>query len=179
MNLLRGKKIRLRALEPEDVEFLYSIENDTAMWDVGCTSTPYSRFALNSYVMGNTADIFADKQMRLMIESLEGVAVGLIDLFHFDPKNQRAEIGIAVAAKYRNQGYAGEAISLIQKYCKKVAHLHQLYAWVDAENLQSISMFRKAGFDECATLKEWLYDGQNYRDAVLLNFFLKKADFIL
>ena len=74
MDLLKGKKIRLRALEPEDVEFLYSIENDTAMWDVGCTSTPYSRFALNSYVMGNTADIFADKQMRLMIESLEGVS---------------------------------------------------------------------------------------------------------
>ena len=179
MDLMVGEKVRLRALEPEDVDFLYSIENDSAMWDVGCTNTPYSRFSLNSYVMGNTSDIFADKQMRLMMENLKGKPVGLIDLFHFDPKNQRAEVGIAVAAKYRNRGYAGDAIRLIQQYAMRVAHIHQLYAWVDAENIQSVNMFKKAGFCECARISEWLYDGQNYRDALLLNFFLKNVDFIL
>lgn len=179
MDLLVGKKVRLRALEPEDLPFLYSIENDTGMWDVSSASAPYSRFSLSSYIMGNTSDIYADKQMRLMIENLDGESVGLIDLFHFDPKNQRAEVGIVVMAVYRHQGLATEALSLIQNYSLKVLHLHQLYAWVDVDNQQSLKMFLRTGFCETARIKEWLYDGEKYRDAALLNYFLKNTDFIL
>ena len=28
--------IRLRALEPEDLDFLYQIENDDQLWETGC-----------------------------------------------------------------------------------------------------------------------------------------------
>ena len=35
--------IRLRAIEPEDLDLLYLIENDTRLWNVGTTNVPYSR----------------------------------------------------------------------------------------------------------------------------------------
>ena len=38
--------VRLRALEPEDLDFLYRIENDEALWDCGTTNLPYSRQVL-------------------------------------------------------------------------------------------------------------------------------------
>ena len=44
---MNQKRIRLRALEPEDLDELYQIENDRRLWDVGLTNVPYSRFALH------------------------------------------------------------------------------------------------------------------------------------
>ena len=37
------KKIRLRAMEPEDLELLYKIENDVRLWNVGATNVPPTR----------------------------------------------------------------------------------------------------------------------------------------
>ena len=49
-----GQKLILRALEPEDLDFLYSIENDAELWDFGCANVPYSKFSLNNYIVGST-----------------------------------------------------------------------------------------------------------------------------
>ena len=88
--------ITLRALEPEDLDELYAIENDTEIWDVGHTNVPYSRYALHDYIAHASADIYADRQVRLMIVSGEGRAVGLVDVVNYDPQHQRAEVGIVV-----------------------------------------------------------------------------------
>ena len=32
-NLLQGERVSLRAMEPEDLEVLYTLENDTTLWD--------------------------------------------------------------------------------------------------------------------------------------------------
>ena len=39
--------VELRAMEPEDLDTLYTIENDKSMWDVGTTNVPYSKFVLH------------------------------------------------------------------------------------------------------------------------------------
>ena len=44
MVTLKGDHIYLRALEPEDLEFVYQIENDESIWEISNTITPYSRF---------------------------------------------------------------------------------------------------------------------------------------
>ena len=41
------QKVLLRALEPEDLDMLYQIENNRQLWDVGTTNVPYSRYALH------------------------------------------------------------------------------------------------------------------------------------
>ena len=43
-------KILLRAMEPEDLELLYQIENNPALWKVGVTNVPYSRYQLRDYL---------------------------------------------------------------------------------------------------------------------------------
>ena len=45
---LKGEHIYLRALEPEDLDFVYRIENDTSLWELSDTQTPYSRFLKNN-----------------------------------------------------------------------------------------------------------------------------------
>ena len=50
MNTLKGNNIRLRALEPEDLQFLFDTENDESFWEVSHTQTPFSKFLLKQYI---------------------------------------------------------------------------------------------------------------------------------
>ncbi|MBO4821387.1 MAG: GNAT family N-acetyltransferase [Prevotella sp.] len=166
------KALRLRALEPEDLDFLYAIENDVELWDVGNANVPYSRFSLNNYLLSSSSDIYADKQMRLVMEDNHGTPVGLLDIFNFDPRHSRAELGIAVEKRVRNHGYGCKAVRLAVEYAKSVLHLHQLYAVVGAYNSSSLKIFQEAGFSKGATLKEWIFDGQCYHDALVMQIFM-------
>lgn len=164
--------VRLRAIEPEDLDLLYSIENDIALWNVGVTSVPYSRYTLYDYIANSKNDIYTDRQVRLMIENDNGEVVGIVDLINFDPKHMRAEVGIVIENKYRNRGFAQAAISKIKDYSTGILHLHQIYAYVDKDNMQSLKLFERCGFQLSAELKDWLFDGKKYHDALLLQLFL-------
>ena len=48
--------IHLRAVEPEDLDLLYKIENDVKLWNVGATNVPYSRYTLHDYVANASDD---------------------------------------------------------------------------------------------------------------------------
>jgi hypothetical protein len=39
MITLKGQHIYIRALEPNDLEFIYAIENEQTMWEVSNTNT--------------------------------------------------------------------------------------------------------------------------------------------
>jgi len=87
MITLQGKKVKLRALEPEDLDFLFEIENNTNFWEVSSTLVPFSRFILKKYLENAHQDIYEAKQVRMVIEEISNnKTIGLIDLFDFNPK---------------------------------------------------------------------------------------------
>ena len=161
--------IRLRAPELGDVETLYSWENQPEVWDVGNALAPYSRKQLMDYVATYDGDIYASRQLRLMIAA-EGMidAIGTIDLFDFDPANSRCAIGIYIDTPFRNRGIAARAIELAEDYCSHTLSLHQLYATVAADNAASLSLFGKRGFAVSGRLDSWLRHDGKYKDALLL-----------
>ena len=164
--------IRLRAIEPEDLDLLYRIENDQRLWNVGSTNVPYSRYTLHDYIATSSDDIYADRQVRLVIENAAGETVGLADVVRFDPQHQRAEAGIVIIDAYRRQGYASAVVGHLCDYALRVLHLHQLYVVIDATNTPAIRLFEKEGFEESVRLKHWLSDGREFHDAVLMQRFL-------
>ena len=82
-------QVKFRAIEPEDLDLLYRIENDRKLWNVGTSNVPYSRYALHDYVAHASSDIYTDRQVRMIIETTEGENVGIVDLVDFDPSNRR------------------------------------------------------------------------------------------
>jgi len=68
MQTLKGQNLTLRALELEDLEFLFQIENNEAFWEVSHTQAPFSRYILKKYIENSHLDIFDTKQLRLLIE---------------------------------------------------------------------------------------------------------------
>lgn len=155
---LKNNGIILRPLEPEDLSFLYNCENNTDIWQVSNTLSPYSKYILKQYIENSHLDIYTTKQLRLIIEHEEArVAIGAIDLFDFDPFHQRAGIGILISEQSkRKQGYAFQALQLIIEYCFNHLQLHQLYCNIGEENKASIKLFTKAGFQKIAEKKDWL-----------------------
>lgn len=168
MNTLLGKNIKLRALEKEDLNFLYQIENNESFWQVSHTQTPFSKYMLKLYLENAHLDIYQAKQLRLIIEENNtNQQVGMIDLFDFNPKHKRAGIGILIHPDFQEKGYAFEALSLLINYTFTHLDLHQLYANITDDNIKSISLFEKNNFVKTGIKKDWIFTNNNYKSEIL------------
>lgn len=171
-NLLVGKNIRLRAIEPGDTDFIYTIENDPVLWRVGNTLVPYSRHQLEQYILNSQHDLYAEKQLRLMIELVrpegEKRTIGVIDLYDFDPHQRRAGVGIFVLPEQQEKGYATEALGVLIRYSFEMLNLHMLHCNISIDNTPSIRLFEKAGFIQCGLKKEWRLLDNVWMDELML-----------
>jgi diamine N-acetyltransferase len=162
---LKGHLISLRAVEPGDLDLLYQWENNPSVWHLSNTLAPFSKHVLKEYIENAKHDIYVTKQLRLIINTPKYGAIGCIDLFDFDPTNQRAGIGILIAdEQHRGKGYAAEALQILCNYCFSILHLHQLYCNINADNTASINLFVKSGFVQAGNKKEWNRTLSGYTD---------------
>lgn len=168
--LLQNSKIKLRALEPEDLELLYNWENNSSIWGHSNTLAPYSKFVLRSYLENAHKDIFEQKQVRFMIElTKEKKAIGTIDLFDIDFYNLRAGVGILIAeSSDRNSGYAGNALDLLIKYAFTHLDLYQLYCNISTDNTYSIQLFESKQFKISGKKKGWIKSNGHMKDVFFL-----------
>ena len=169
---MTGKNIILRAVEPSDIDLLYKWENDTSVWHISNTVEPFSKFVLEQYVMNSHQDIYAAKQLRLMIDMIKtdngNSTIGGIDLFDFDPINKRAGVGILITKEKRGKGYASEALDLLTEYCFNISNLHQIYCNIPVDNEHSLNMFKKHKFEIIGVKKQWLFINNKWIDEYLL-----------
>lgn len=175
MVTLKGQNIFLRALEPEDLEFVYAVENNEGIWEVSNTITPYSKFLIRQYLENAHQDIYEAKQLRLAICKKDSAeAVGLIDLFDFDAKNKRAGVGIIIQNETdRNSGFGKEALGLVIDYSFSQLQLHQLYANIGTGNKASKSLFTTFGFEEIGVKKDWNFTNNRFHDEAIFQLIKK------
>ena len=75
---------------------MLSFENDAALWELGTATGPYSRYQMKRYIAESQNDLYADGQLRLMIVCEGKEVAGIVDVFSFDARHNRAEVGIVV-----------------------------------------------------------------------------------
>jgi diamine N-acetyltransferase len=169
-----GKNLSFRALEPGDIDKLYKWENDTSIWHLSNTITPFSRHLLEEYILNANQDIFTAKQLRLMITlNKTGETVGCIDLFDFDPANMHAGVGILICNDHRNKGYASEALTMLIDYAFNTLNLHQLYCNITVDNKVSMDLFQKQNFKIVGVKKEWVRINNKWTDEYMLQLINK------
>ncbi len=166
--MMNDENIVIRALEPEDLEYLYKWENDMDLWEVSDTLTPFSHFTLKKYIENSHRDIYETKQLRLMItDEANHNPVGLIDLYDFDPYHLRAGLGIMIHdMENRKKGYASSAIKLMLDYCFETLGLNQVYSSVPSCNIASLQLFKSLGFSQTGYRKQWLRRGTEWEDVI-------------
>ncbi|MBR1755732.1 MAG: GNAT family N-acetyltransferase [Bacteroidaceae bacterium] len=159
--------LRLRALEPEDLELIYRVENDTAFWRHGSTTVPYSRYALRQFLSESTGDLFRDGQVRLVIERRDGErwrAIGFADLVNFDAIHLRAEIGLLILPEFQGHHHGEAAVEALTAYAGRL-HLHQLYAIIAVTNRPATRIFERLAFMSSTVLKDWVRGREGFTDA--------------
>ena len=163
---MKYREIKLRALEPEDLEVLYEWENNDSNWIISNTISPFSKYTLKRYLKNSHKNIYETGQLRLMIDHIpEKATIGTIDIFDFDPFHKRAGLGILIANEpYRRNGYASMSLTCLIDYCFKTLQLHQLFCNILSNNIESIDLFKKLGFDRCGVKKDWIKTMDGYTD---------------
>lgn len=170
---LKDYNIILRAVEPEDVEFMWQVELDSSQWIHNSQLAPYSRKNLEDYASNYDADPFVAGQIRFLIESDNGIRLGILDLYEISAQHRRAFVGIYILKKFRKLGYAQRSLELVERYAFKLLNLRILGAKIVSSNIESLNLFNKAGYKECGIMPEWILAGDKFIDMFL---FTKKCD---
>lgn len=90
--------------------------------------------------------------------------VGCVELYNYDPVNHRAAVGIVVSNEHRHHGYGSEMIQALTQFCTENTSLHQIFADIACTNVISMRIFQKAGYQHCATMRDWVFRGDKYID---------------
>ena len=165
--------LKLRALEPNDLELVYEVENDKSLWVYSNTSSPFSRHTLKKFIENSHLDIIEHKQLRLVIADDEQ-SYGFIDLYDYDFINRREGLGIIIFKKYRSKGIGLSSLQLTENYLLEHVPIHQVYANISSKNKESISLFEKSGFVNIGLKKDWIFYNNKFNDELLFQKILNK-----
>jgi diamine N-acetyltransferase len=165
--LLHNNSIKLRAIEPEDIDQFYQWENDTSYWEQGNTIVPFSRYALKQYIEQASLDVYEIKEMRLIIERKEdAVCLGTIDVSNIDFFNKRAEMGVLIDKMHQKNGYAVMAIDILLTYLFTYLDLEQVFCHVPIHNIASQNMLLRAGFVCSGQKRNWIRKDSQFEDVL-------------
>lgn len=160
--------VRLRALEPEDLELIYLLENECNDPTVAATSVPVSHYVVKQYLETTSHDLFVDGALRLVIENNDGVAVGTVDLTDFNPQHSRAEIGLTILQAHQGKHYGRMAMEAVEEYAHRHC-IHQLYCIISNQNEGAQRLFHLLKYNVTATLPDWLQTPEGYISATLFS----------
>lgn len=168
---LKGKKVFLRAIEKEDLEFLREMINDPEMEkNVGGWSFPISRYEQEKWY---ESQIFNKNNIRYIIE-VEGKKIGLVTITDIDWKNRKACNGIKIYEnKERGKGYGTDTINTIMKYAFEELQLNKLYSVILEYNTASLKLYQKCGWTIDGILREEKFKGNQYINEMAISI-LKK-----
>jgi len=160
----------LRAVEPEDLDMLFTLELELYEGGNSFMSAPPSRHLLWNYIQSYTADINTERQLRLVVcdGNADGIPVGIADISDYEPHDRRGFVGIAILPAMRRRGFGSAALRAVSEYAFGSIGMHCLAAQIAVDNEASVQTFLRAGFSVCGRLVSWLRRGKSYTDAVLM-----------
>lgn len=159
--------LRLRAVEPRDIDFMLRWENDPELWDYSDFTAPVSSRILREYIDSYTADPWRDGQLRLMAD-LDADTVGIADLYRLDPVNAHGFIGIFTAPGFRRRGLGVQMVEQLCALAFTRLGLRQLCALVADGNVASLALFARCGFAVTGRLRQWTRTAYGFRDVIVL-----------
>ncbi len=171
MSIIYGERVRLRALEREDVKRFYEWVNDPEVTDGLSLYLPLSNADEESWF--ERASSRDQHEKPLAIEARDGDGwklIGNCAVFGIDWTCRSGELGIMVGDKaYWNRGYGTEVMSLLLRHCFGTLNFNRAFLRVHARNGRARRSYQKAGFVEEGCLRQAAYKHGNYDDVVILS----------
>jgi diamine N-acetyltransferase len=139
--------IQLRDVLAEDLPLIFRWENDPANWEVSDTQKAYSTGEILALI-ASSSDYEETQQKRWMIiEKNSKQAIGTVDIFQGNLKENETGIGILIAEpKNRRKGFASQAINIAMEKAHNLYDIGCFFAQIHKGNLASLALFKKCGY---------------------------------
>jgi len=154
-----SENVGLRALEREDLAFVHALNNNAKIMSYWFEE-PYETFVELRDLYDQ--HIHARRERRFILEKC-GDLLGLVELTNIDYIHRKTEFQIIIAPEFQGHGYANVATKLAMDYAFSVLNMHKLYLIVDQNNEKAIHIYKKAGFQIEAELKNEFFVEGHYR----------------
>jgi ribosomal-protein-alanine N-acetyltransferase len=161
---LVGAKVRLRAIEPEDVPMLHQWINQSPARDWLMTRLPLSRE--NERAWAASAAV-SPATPTFVVQTRTGKDIGVIGLtLH----GARAELGIALhEPRYWSGGYGTDAVQTLVDGAFRALPLLRIELIVFPDNVRAIRCYEKARFSKEGVLRAREYRRGKYQDVVIMS----------
>ena len=167
--MIAGEKVRLRAIERDDLLLLHAFNNDLSVELAGGGDAPMpqslarleAEFDQQASGGGRDGKSFA-------IEAHE-TFIGICVLFNENNLARTVEVGIGIGNKlYWGKGFGREALSLLVNYAFRYHNYHKVWLQVHSDNQRAIKAYTHVGFVEEGWLRQHVYSNGRYVDLVYM-----------
>jgi RimJ/RimL family protein N-acetyltransferase len=171
MSIIYGERIRLRAVEREDVKRFCVWINDPEVTRHLTLNLPMSTADEENWFDSLSKRDQAEKPLVIEVRDGDGwKMIGNCGVFGIDPIAHLAELGIMIGEKDEwNKGYGTETMSLLLRHCFETLNLNRVFLQVYAENVRGKRAYEKAGFMEEGRLREAVYKRGKYDDVIMMS----------
>ena len=167
--MLEGTLVRLRAMEPEDIEDALKWVNDreVTLW-LTSLRYPVSRKDEQQWIDDTPANSFVNG-VRLAIKTKDGKHLGSVNLHRTNPEDRKAGLGIMIGEKdYWSNGYGTDAVRTLLKLAFDEMNLHRVWLHVFPDNERAVACYLKCGFREEGRLRQEVFQGGRYYDVIVM-----------
>jgi RimJ/RimL family protein N-acetyltransferase len=169
--ILQGERIRLRALEDDDLPDLVRWWRDPE-WAVlqqltvrprpaGDVVEQFRRWSANSGAGGDVGFCVVDRS--------SGRLVGHATLYGATVLTRAATLTVMIGSEHVGVGYGTDAVRTLVDYGFREMGLHRIQLHVFADNARARATYRKVGFVEEGVLRETVFHDGAFRDEVAMS----------
>lgn len=169
MSMIYGERVRLRAMEREDLVKSHEWVNDPEVTRGLGLILPMSMADEENWYNAQRDP----KEKPLAIEVRKGKGwkfIGNCGVFGIENVNRSAELGIMIGDKTEwDKGYGAEAMTLLLRFGFETLNMHRLFLRVYADNVRAVRSYEKTGFVLEGRLREAVYKSGKYDDVLIMS----------
>lgn len=178
--MIKGEKVRLRAVERADLPKLWQWRNDDEVMYYWVFPGFTVSMAELEQRFTRYAQVFEPTQVprfrEFIIETLDGTAIGIMAYMHLDIRHRHAEVIIQLGEKdCWGQGYGTDAMMAFLDYLFNELNLNRVYLHTQPYNPRAIASYEKCGFVREGVLRQWYFVKGQYHDSYLMS--ILRGDF--
>ncbi|MBS3873926.1 MAG: GNAT family N-acetyltransferase [Firmicutes bacterium] len=165
---MRGEiQVLFRAIEAKDVGLICRWANDDRV-NAGATFRvfPWSERMVRKMI--DDGNFESDEKRYLIIETAEGIAIGIAIVRAINRQDRNAELGIVIGEiEYWNKGYGWAVAQKLLELCFNGLGLKRIYVYVPEFNRASGIMAAQLGLAKEGVLRKCFYRDAKFWDATL------------
>ena len=171
--ILTGEKVNLRPLRETDLTFTTELRNNKTLIEAAMMHPYPVTIKLEEEWFESVVNSKSNKNLFFAVENIEtNELIGFAGLMNINYINRNCYHAIVLSDKANKlPGSGTDTLTLIVKFAFQSLNLKKVNAEVISENIASLKMHQKCGFEIEGTLKNQYYAGGHYQDVIIFSIF--------